>query len=147
MHYARPARPVAVERAGLAWSLALCCWFAGSVLGQLGGGPAAVALRYPYARLQSGPSALVLFALCVVFLASLVLAMREGARWSRPALVVLAVPLAVLLVWQFGRSALVGTPGPASVAQAVCCVVAIAALPVAVRLMYRPDVGEFFTTR
>lgn len=147
MRYPPPTRPVAVERAAVGWWLALGCWFAGSSLGQFGHGTAAVDVPYPYARLQPGPAAVVLFALCSVFLASIVLAMRDGARWSRLALTGLAGPLAVFLVWQFGRSALFAPMTACSIGQATLSLVALAALPAAVRLMYRSEVGEFFTSR
>lgn len=138
----RPARPVPVERAAVVWWTAFGCWFTGSVLGQVAHGPAAIAVPYAYARLQPGPAAVVLFGLCAVFLGSLVLPMRDGARWSRPVLTLSACPLAVLLAWQFERATMADTA--TSVTQAMLSLVALIALPVAVGLMYSAEVRRFF---
>lgn len=147
VRYQSRTRPVAVERASVAWWLAFGCWFACSVLAQFAGGPATMVVPYPYAHLQPGPSAVVFFGLYAFFLASLVLPLRDGARWSRPLLTVFGLPMAAVLAWQFGRSILADAPTVMSVSQAVLSSVALAAVPVAVGLMYRSDVRGFFTSR
>src|SRR5262249_12989915 len=103
-HYLRPTHPQLVARSARAWWVAFGCWFAGSMSGQALPSPAAVAFHYRYtdvggdaradAWALSGPLAVVLFGLLAVFLASLVLPMRDGARWARTLLTVLAVPFA-----------------------------------------------------
>jgi hypothetical protein len=131
-----------VERAAVVWWIAFGCWCAGSMLAQFTHGPAAVAVPYPYARLEAGPSAVVLFGLSGVFLASLVLAMRDGARWSRPLLTILGSALALVLGWQIALSVLAGPI--TDVALALPSLVALCAVPFAVGLMYRPEVNPYF---
>jgi hypothetical protein len=160
-HYLRPTRPVPVERSARVWWLAFGCWFAGSSLGQLLHSPAAVAFSYRYTGFEStahgevsydrldawtlpGPLAVVVFGLVVLFLASLVLPMRDGSRWARGLLTVLAVPMELLLVVQVGRSLFTGPADGGGVAQGLLCLVALAAAPAAVGMMYRPSTRAHF---
>lgn len=144
--YLRPACPVQVERTALAWWLLTGCWFAGSVLGQLLHGPAAVALPYRYADGWSLPGSLavMLFGLAAVFLASLVLPLRDGARWARSLLTVLAVPLAATLVWQVGLCLAAGLADVGGVTQGLLGLAALCVLPGAVGLMYGRDVRSHY---
>lgn len=144
MAYPLPARPALIDRAALVWWLAFACWFAGSALGQFAHGPAALAFNYSYAAIQPGLLVVVLFGLGAVFLASLVLPMRDGQRWYRLLLTVLAVPMTGVLVWQAGTSLLAGPATDTDVAQGVLCLVALCAVPFAVDLMYRPAVRGHF---
>src|ERR1700743_2171216 len=117
MTYPLPARPALIERSALAWWLALPCWFTGAALRQFAHRPAPVVFTYRHAPppvaftyrsapTQPGPLAIVLFGIATVFLASLVLPMRDGARWCRLLLTVLAVALEVVVAWEAGRSRL-----------------------------------------
>ena len=144
--YLRPACPLPVERAARAWWLAVGCWFAGSVLGQLLHGPAAVALPYRYADgwALPGPLAVMLFGLAGVFLASLVLPLRDGARWARSLLTVLAVPLGLTLLWQVVRCLAAGLADVGGVTQGLLGLAALCVLPGAVRLMYGRDVRSHY---
>lgn len=143
MRYPGSTRPARVDRAAVVWWVALGCWCAGSVVGQFAHGPAAVALPYVYARVQAGPTAVALFGLSAVFLATLVQAMRDGARWSRPLLTVLGSTLTVVLGWQIGLSLLAGPPTGAALAQALPSLVALCAVPVAVALMHSSEVSAY----
>lgn len=143
MSYPLPARPAPLGRSAVAWWLALTCWFTGSAVGQFAHDPAAVVYDYSYAAIQPGPLAVVLYGIAGVFLASLVLPMRDGARWSRALLTVFAVPLALVLVWQTGRTVL-GDATAADVAQALLGLVALCALAGAVDLMYRPAARTYY---
>ena len=144
--YPRPACPVPVGRAALGWRLALACWFAGSVLGQLLHGPAAVAADYRYGDDWSlpVPMTVMLFGLVALFLASLSLPLRDGSRWARSLLTVLAVPLAATLVWQVGRCVFAGLDDVGALSQGVPCLVALCLLPGAVSLMYGRDVRSHY---
>jgi hypothetical protein len=164
-HYLRPTSPVLVERSARAWWLAFGCWFAGSSLGQLLHSPAAVAFRYRYSGIEStehgqvsydrldawslpGPLAVVVFGLVLVFLGSLVLSMRDGSRWARRLLAVLAVPMEVLLAVQVARSLFTGPADGGGVAQGLLCLVALCTVPGAVGMMYRqPARAHFRRTR
>jgi hypothetical protein len=145
VRYSGPIRPATVERAAVMWWIAFGFWCAGSMLGQFVHGPAAMAVPYPYARLAAGPSAAVLFGLSGVFLATLGLAMREGARWSRPLLTILGCALAVVLGWQITLSVLAGPL--ADDVLALPSLVALCAVPLAVGLMYSPEVNSYFDQR
>jgi hypothetical protein len=144
MTYPLPSRPALIERSALAWWLAFSCWFAGSALGQFAHGPAAVEFSYRYATIQPGPLAIVLFGIATVFLASLVLPMRDGARWCRLLLTVLAVPLEVVFAWQAGRSLLTGPATDGSVGQGLLSLVAFCAVPWAAGMMYRQPAERYF---
>jgi hypothetical protein len=141
MTYPLPSRPALIERSALAWWLAFSCWFAGSALGQFAHGPAAVEFSYRYATIQPGPLAIVLFGIATVFLASLVLPMRDGARWCR---LLLTVPLEVVFAWQAGRSLLTGPATDGSVGQGLLSLVAFCAVPWAAGMMYRQPADRYF---
>jgi hypothetical protein len=160
-HYLWPARPRLVERAARAWWLAIGCWFAGSSLGQLLHSPGAVAFSYRYTDVEPGlhgpvsfdrldawslpgPLAVVLFGLVGVFLASVVLPMRDGTRWARTVLTVLAVPSELLLAVQVGRSLFTGPANGGGVAQGLLCLVALCLVPGAVGMMYRSAARAHF---
>jgi hypothetical protein len=153
-HYLRPARPLLVERSARGWWLALACWFAGSALGQVLHSPAAVGFHYRYidgagaVRLDDwalpGPLAVVLFGLLAVFLASLVLPMRDGAGWARTLLTVLAIPLAAVVVWQIARCLFTGVADGVGVGQGLLGLVALGVLPGAVGMMYRREVRAHY---
>jgi hypothetical protein len=144
--YLRPPCPAPVERAARAWWLAVGCWFAGSVFGQLLHSPAAVALPYRYSDPWSppGPLAVMLFGLAAVFLGSLVLPLRDGARWARSLLTWLAVPLAAGLVWQVGRCLATGLADAGGATQGLLGLAALCVLPGAVGLMYVRDVRSHY---
>jgi hypothetical protein len=144
--YPRPACPVSVERSALAWWLVIGCWFAGSAAGQLLHSPAAMVFRYRYTGVWalSAPLAMMLFGLVAVFLASLVLPLRDGARWARSLLTVFAVLLAGTLVWQVVRCLFAGAADPGGIAQGLLGLVALGVLPGAVGLMYRRDVRSHY---
>lgn len=149
-HYLPPAYPPLVECSARAWWLAFGFWFAGSAVGQLLHSPAAVTFNSRYNDVDgdawslSGPLAVVLFGLFAVFLASLVLPMRDGARWARSLLTVLAVPLAATLVWQIGRCLFAGVADGGAVVQGLLSLVALAVLPGAVGMMYRRAVRSHY---
>ncbi len=144
MAYPLVGRPAPIRRSAFVWWLAFTCWFTGSVLGLLAHDPVAEVYSYRYASFQPGPMTVVLFALATVFLASLVLPLRDGARWSRVSLTVLAGPMAAVLAWQAGRSLLTGSISAADVAEGLLCLVALCAVPGAVDLMYRPEVRQYY---
>jgi hypothetical protein len=160
-HYLWPARPLLVRRSARAWWTAIGCWFAGSSLGQLLHSPGAVAFSYRYTEVEPGehglvsydrldawslpgPLAVVLFGLVAVFLASVVLPMRDGTRWARALLTVLAVPVELLLAIQVGRSLFTGPADGGGVAQGLLCLVALCVVPGAVGMMYRSAVRAYF---
>jgi hypothetical protein len=147
MSYPLPARPVPLDRSALAWWLALSCWFTGSAVGQLTHDGAALSYSYRYGPIQAGPLTVVLFGLAAVFLASVVLPMRDGERWSRLTLTAVALPMAFVLVWQVAHT-LVGGPatGP-ELAQGTLCVIALGALAGAVDLMYLPAARTYYRQR
>jgi hypothetical protein len=162
-HYLWPARPPVIQRAATAWWLAVGCWFAGSSLGQLLHSPGAVAFGYRYTDVEPGvhgpvsfdrldawslpgPLAVVLFGLVGVFLASVVLPMRDGSRWARTLLTVLAGPVELLLAIQVGRSLFTGPANGGGVAQGLLCLVTLCVVPCAVALMYRSAAGAHFST-
>ena len=147
MSYPLPARPAPLSRSAAAWWLAVGCWFTGSTVGQFANDPAAVVYDYSYAPIQPGPLAVVLFGIASVFLASLVLPMRDGARWSRVLLTVLAAPMALVLVWQLARTAPAVRATAADLAQGMLCVVALCALACALDLMYRPEARTYYRQR
>jgi hypothetical protein len=144
MAYPLVGRPAPIRRSALIWWLAFACWFTGSALGLLTHDPVTAVYSYRYASFQPGPMTVVLFAVATVFLASLVLPLRDGARWSRVSLTVLAGPMAGVLAWQACRSLLTGPIGGADIAEGLLCLVALCAVPGAVDLMYRPEVRQYY---
>ena len=144
--YPRPACPASVGRAARAWWLALGCWCAGSVVGQLLHSPAALALCYRYVKGWSVPLPLAVasVASAALFLGILVLPMRDGTRWARSLLTVLAVPLAAGVVWQVGLCLSVWPVGVGALAQAPFGLVTLFVLPGAVSLMYGRDVRSHY---
>lgn len=147
MTYPLVARPVPVSRSAVFWWSAFTCWFVGSALGQVAHDSAALGYDYRYAGIEPGPLAVTLFAIAAVFLASLVLPMRDGARWSRVALTVLAGPMAAVLVWQAILAVHTDPVTPADTAQTLLCLVALGALAGAVNLMYRPETRRYYRRR
>lgn len=147
MTYPLVARPAPVSRSAVCWWFAFACWFVGSAVGQVAHDAAALGYDYRYAGIEPGPLAVMLFALGAVFLASLVLPMRDGARWSRVALTAVAGPMAAVLVWQAVLAVRTGPVTPADAAQALLCLVALCALPGALNLMYRPEVRQYYRHR
>jgi hypothetical protein len=160
--YLWPARPVLVERAARAWWLSVVCWFLGSAIGQLMHSPAAWEFTYHYPAIEGGPDtinyqpfdawslpgplAVVVFGVIAVFLASLVLPMRDGAQWARLLLTVLAVPAELVLARQIGIALFTGPATDGGVVQGILSIVGLCAIPGAVSMMYRPATRNYFTT-
>jgi hypothetical protein len=160
--YLRPTRPQLVDRAAHAWWLSIAAWFLGSAAGQFMHSPAALAFVYHYPALAGdpgsvsyqrfdawslpGPLAVVVLGVVAVFLASLVLPMRDGEQWARLALTVLAVPAELLLLRQIGESLFTGPVSGGGVVQGVLSLVGLCAIPGAVSMMYRPATRDHFHT-
>jgi hypothetical protein len=156
--YLWPARPPLVQRAARTWWLALGCWFLGTAVGQLSHGPAALAWSYRYPTLRPGsagypsagvwslpgPLAVVVFGVVAVFLASLALPMRDGARWARLLLTVLAAPAELVLLRQVTESLFTRAATDGGVVQGVLGLCALGAIPVAVMMMYGPSARPHF---
>lgn len=147
MAYPLVGRPAPIRRSALVWWLAFTCWFTGSALGLLAHDPATEVYSYRYALFQPGPMTVVLYAVATIFLASLVLPLRDGVRWSRVSLTVLAGPMAGVLAWQACMALLTGQLTPADVAEGLLLLVALCAVPGAVDLMYRPEVRQYYRQR
>lgn len=161
--YRPPARPLLVGRAARAWWLAVACWFLGSTFGQLLHSPAAWRFTYHYPVIVGdtspltyqrfnawslpGPLAIVVFGVVSVFLASLVFPMRDGARWARLLLTILAVPAELLLLRQIGESLFTGPATDGGVVQGVLSAIGFGAIPGAVSMMYRPSTHRYFHAR
>lgn len=158
--YLWPTRPLLVERAARAWWLAVVCWFLGSTVGQLLHSPAAWNFTYHYPVIANGtapftyqrfnawslpgPLAIVVFGVVAVFLATLVLPMRDGAQWARLLLTVLAVPAELLLLRQAGQSLFTGPATGGGVVQGILSMIGFCAIPGAVSMMYRPSTHRYF---
>jgi hypothetical protein len=158
--YSWPARPQLVERSAHAWWLSVASWFVGSTAGQLMHSPAALVFVYHYPAIAGGPGsvryqrfdawslpdplAVVVLGVVAIFLASLVLPMRDGEQWARLLLTVLAVPAELLLLRQAGQSLLTGPATEGGVVQGVLSLVGLCAIPGAVSMMYRPATRDYF---
>ncbi|HEX4726086.1 MAG TPA: hypothetical protein VH333_26495, partial [Pseudonocardiaceae bacterium] len=159
--YLWPTRPQLVERAARAWWLAITCWFLGTAVGQLMHSPAAWQFTYHYPIIAGGsggsvsdqrfdawslpgPLAVVVFGVVAVFLASLVLPMRDGAQWARLLLTVLAVPAELVLLRQIGQSLFTGPATEGGVVQGVLNMIGLFVIPGAVSMMYRPATRDYF---
>jgi hypothetical protein len=158
-----PARPLLVERSARAWWLAVGCWFFGSAIGQLMHSPAAWQFSYHYPATEvraaaagfqrfetwslPGPLAVVVFGVVAVFLASLVLPMRDGAQWARVLLTALAVPAELVLLSQIAQSLFTGPATEGGVAQGILSMIGLCTIPGAVSMMYRPATRSYFHGR
>lgn len=149
--YLRPTRPHLVGRAARAWWLAVLCWFLGAAVGQLMHSPAAWEFTIGGGTANTwslpDPLAIVVFAVFGVFLASLVVPMRDGARWARLLLTGFALPAALVLLRQILVSLLPLPPTDGGVAQGVLSLIGLCALPGAVGMMYRPATRSYFRSR